>query len=322
MTEQEYIEFLDVFNKWLAGNKNEIPKRVVDKGAEKLLKAYAKEYKRLHDFLVDNLAALFEQDEVRANDTLALLKQYEERMTQLNTQISAEVGDAVMEAYVTGQLFNEVITEALDQVEVGLLALNRINTYKAEQLVADTMEDLLFSTQNTDRHIKKLVRECVAKHIQLNALKGEHSTEIAKVLRNELKRKGLSEKILKEGFVGIIDSAGRKWNLKTYVEMVIRTKMNQAYHEGLSDSMSMRDTDLARISTHNAVDHCINFEGLIISMQGKTEGYLTYAQLKATGLVFHPNCKHTCYPVNKIELLHEDYIKEHEKKLKKIKRKI
>ena len=309
MNEQEFIEFKELFDQWAKHNSKDIPKRVVDTNVNKILKAYAREYKELLNFLIANIDDLLANDTIKALEIEATLRQFEGRINQINGTVSAEVTKGVTQAYLAGVLIDNA----------GMVTFDRVNTYKAEQLIKDTMEDLLYATENTKRGVKKIIRDVVAKQSQLHALKSEHSTEVAKAILSQLSRKTIQERLKKEGFVGIIDKAGRKWNLKTYIDMVIRTKNNQAYHEGLKDSMDIRATDLARISTHKADDACVNFEGLIISMQGQTKGYLTYDELKATGMIFHPNCKHSCYPVNKIELLHDDYIKVHEEQSKKLK---
>lgn len=309
MSEQEFIEFKAVFEEWLKQNKKNIPNRVVDTNVNKILKAYAREYRELLNYLLANIDDLLENDATKALEIEATLRQFEERINQITGTVSTEVTKGITQAYLTGIL--------LDNTD--FISFDKVNTYKAEQLIKDTMEDLLYATENTKRGVKKVIRDIVAKQVQLNALKAEHSEEVAKAILAQLSKKAIQERLKKEGFIGIIDSAGRKWNLKTYIDMVVRTKNNQAYHEGLKDSMDIRATDLARVSTHKADDACVNFEGLIISMRGETKGYLTYDELKATGMIFHPNCKHNCYPVNKIELLHEDYIKIHEAQSKKLK---
>lgn len=177
------------------------------------------------------------------------------------------------------------------------------------------MEDLLFATDNTSVHLKKLVRSVFQKHLTLSGLEKTSQKELIKRIQLDLTKKGLSNMIKKDGFVGIIDKIGRKWELSVYVKMVVKTKMAQAYHEGLKDKAHETGKDLAMISKRGAKDSCRYFEGVIISMTGLTNGFMTYDQCKATGLIFHPNCRHNCYPIRDMNALHEEDVHTHEKQL-------
>jgi hypothetical protein len=96
----------------------------------------------------------------------------------------------------------------------------------------------------------------------------------------------------------IIDNAGRRWSVDNYARVVVKSKLAQAHREGAMDRAVADGYDLARISAHGAKDACKNFEGLLVSITGKTAGYPTVVQLKASGLIFHPNCMHLVQPCN------------------------
>ena len=70
----------------------------------------------------------------------------------------------------------------------------------------------------------------------------------------KLTQQGLSKKLTDEAWVGIINNAGRRWNLSTYAEMVVRTKLQQAHVEGVRVETLERGVDLAVISSHGAKD--------------------------------------------------------------------
>lgn len=108
-----------------------------------------------------------------------------------------------------------------------------------------------------------------------------------------LTKKGLSERVTEDGFVGIIDKVGRKWDLRRYSDMVVRTKLQQAHTEGVRVQGIERGIDTAVISSHNAPDACGKYEGMIISLNGLTPGLLTYEQIWRGNECFHPNCGHS-----------------------------
>ncbi len=85
--------------------------------------------------------------------------------------------------------------------------------------------------------------------------------------------------------------------------MVVRTKMQQAYIEGVKEETKTRGVDLAVVSSHGATDSCGHFEGAIISLRGETPDYPTYDDLLSTNAIFHPNCMHTVNPIRNPGLL-------------------
>ena len=91
-----------------------------------------------------------------------------------------------------------------------------------------------------------------------------------------------------------VDSSGRTWDTKTYIQMNVRTNTMRVYNDCLADNVA-RETggDLMRISTGGDTDcDCAAWEGCIISMSGKTKGFPTYDDARNGGC-FHPNCTHT-----------------------------
>lgn len=100
--------------------------------------------------------------------------------------------------------------------------------------------------------------------------------------------------------------------------MVVNAKMQEAYHEAIRESAITRNRDLAQISDNGATDSCASFENMVISMTGATKGYPTYDQLKATGMIFHPNCRHTCRPLRDFSLLSDEDQELHRQQMSKL----
>ena len=318
MNHEQYEELLNYILKQHKLKKPDIPERILNQSKEHILKAYEREYKRLYTEVLNELTDNFSYgSEPSQKEVMSVIAQIEARLNEINDGVSKEVSNEIQKNYISGHVNHSVVVEQITEMAIlqTYAPYSLINQYKAEQLIADTMDDLLFATQHTSKELKKVIRDVFNKHMTLSGISGANYSEIAKAIKKELTRKGFSEKLMKEGFVGIIDKSGRKWNLKTYVDMVVTTKMQQAYHEGMKDKSMETGKDLARISEKSSKTPCKYFEGMIISMTGQTEGYMTYDQLKATGMIFHPNCRHTCYPVGKIELVHPEDLAFHEKKM-------
>lgn len=112
----------------------------------------------------------------------------------------------------------------------------------------------------------------------------------------EIKGK-IVEKINKGG-VRLIDSAGRNWTADAYAEMLGRTESMQMYNSGVVSQMLHKQQDLAYITSYSGCtcDICQKWEGKIVSLTGKTEGYPTLDDALAEGM-FHPNCLHRLRPI-------------------------
>lgn len=323
LSQKEYEEILEEVLKKFNVKRPTIPSRIMEQSTDKIIKIYGEAYRKLFS---ETLEILYSDFGVLATPSyqsqLGLLKLIEGRLNNLHLTVTDEIRTELSRQYVMAQAFHTIATETVKDLNdfYGHMPYTELNHYKMEQIVQDTMEDLLFVTQHTNKEIKKLVRDTFAKNIQYHGLQNESQKHLKQIIERQLSKQGLSKSLSEKGFVGITDKSGRKWNLKTYVDMAVNTKMTQAYTEGLKDSCLDSGKDLAIIPDKSSKDSCKNFEGMIISMTGQTTGFMTYDQLKATGLIFHPRCRHTVFPTGKLENLPEEDIAYHEKKMAELKK--
>lgn len=92
------------------------------------------------------------------------------------------------------------------------------------------------------------------------------------------------------------DASGRRWDTGAYLQMNVRTNSMRVYNDCLLDDIARTTgSDLVRVSRGgDPMCHgCSPWEGVILSISGKTDGFPTYEQAKEAGC-FHPNCVHTC----------------------------
>lgn len=105
-----------------------------------------------------------------------------------------------------------------------------------------------------------------------------------------------------KGVTGFTDSAGREWNLATYVEMATRTATQRAYNASHRERLTLAGITLFTPSTTGRpCPLCAPWEGMVLSDSGagavEVDGHAvtvaaTIEEATAAGL-FHPNCKHT-----------------------------
>ena len=150
----------------------------------------------------------------------------------------------------------------------------------------------------TDRMARRVIdalRSAVVASFRENAVTGG----TMKGLASEIGRKWQRAARRSETFA-FTDAAGRVWDTKTYLTMNVRTNAMRVYNDLLVEDMAAATkSDLVRVSRGGDpdCDGCAAWEGVILSVSGKTEGLPTYDEAKAAGC-FHPNCVHTLEPVD------------------------
>lgn len=214
--------------------------------------------------------------------------------------------DSIGKKYTTASILREV-SETVSRDSV--LKLRNV-----------TMKDLLSVTRNTEYALKRLIRDTMSKHLTVKAMRNSGREDLAQQLIKELQGQALKKGIRAE-MIAIVDKAGRRWKLDNYVRMVTRTKAQEVVVSGIKDYVVEHDGhgDLARIPFNPLTnDPCLPFQGLIISMTGATHGYRTYDDLRATGHIFHPNCRHTPIPYWSLDDIPEERLKKHKKQEKAV----
>lgn len=294
----------------------EIPEIRHNKDIEHIIKYYKRAYNQVVIELIrlldePNVSDIYRQQEG------SLARQIQLILQQADEQALPETEALIRKAFTEGQaqaIFAlgdaETLTEATKGISFSTLAVQSVDA-----IITDTFEDVLALTNRTDKKIKQTVRKIAGETMRLNAI---HQ------LGYETTRKEIISKLLKEGFTkdikkdfkGVTDSAGRRWKLDSYVSMLVKTKMQQSYTEGIITESIERGTDLGVISSHGASDACHYYEGMVISLTGNTQGYLSYQELRASNQIFHPHCKHTITPLRDISLLPQELQDKHYSKMK------
>lgn len=271
-----------------------------DKNFKEIMRTYETAYteitKQLKQTLNYNKNPLF-----KTVSHYVIDKYVEQRLQQLSRDLKVVVPSGIDTA------FSIAYTEALAQkhIEQGIKNINLEELLKeaptvmkngkvATSLGEVTMQDLLQITRNTEYAVKKLIRETFSKHMTVQTMIQKGRKDLANKIIKDLTGKKL-DNLIEQNITAIVDRAGRRWNVNTYVDMAVKTKYHQAHVEGIKQFVQDYNGygDLARIPVKkDTVDACKAFEGMIISMTGATAGYKTYNELKATGLIFHPRCRH------------------------------
>lgn len=166
------------------------------------------------------------------------------------------------------------------RVKAGFGAIHQ----QAAQVLAENayqrFEDV---AQVIGRQVNDVYRELALENIRGTVVGYDTWKQSARKIREQLAERGVT---------GFTDRAGRKWNMRSYAEMVARTSTMESHLQGTANRLAEQGHDLIRVSNHRgACSLCVPWENRVLSLTGKTPGYPTLAEAKDAGL-FHPNCLH------------------------------
>jgi len=197
---------------------------------------------------------------------------------------SADSASILSTAYTTAQAEAEEVMAAA--------GLAKVFGAKSEKAIAALTRDLEGRLASTDLHILRSAEDIyrqVIGRVTAQGLAGEYTRRTA--------AQAALNMFADRGITGFVDTAGKVWNLPNYTEMACRTAAVNASRAGKIDSMRAVGNDLAIISTSpSACPECADWEGAIISLDGVTPGYQTFAEAEGSGHLFGPNCGHTADP--------------------------
>jgi hypothetical protein len=114
-----------------------------------------------------------------------------------------------------------------------------------------------------------------------------YTNDLLKDFKAELANYAIDEK-----YIVITDKNGkpRKYDIKDYAEMVVRTKIIESAASGVINIALDVGSDLVQVSDHNTdCEICQEFEGKVFSISGNDTDF----PVMDFTLGLHPNCQHS-----------------------------
>lgn len=174
---------------------------------------------------------------------------------------------------------------------------NTNNSNQSKQaIVQDSISNFSIGLDSGYKKLTRLLRATQQLNISENqldksAIEGYQTNKslygVKKKLVNDLSKDALDKK-----FITVIDKNGKPINyqIKTYAEMVARTKIIQSQADAVIQTALSIDSDLVQMSSHNTnCPICAPIEGKIYSISGKDPDF---PALDFT-VPLHPNCEHS-----------------------------
>jgi len=188
---------------------------------------------------------------------------------------------AIPRIYIEGAKFADGQMENMGRkIAVGFGAIHQ----QAAQVLAETAYNRFDEVAITiGRRVDDIYRTLALESIRGSVVGYRTWEQVARKYR---------EQLAEEGVTGFKDRRERKWNMRSYSEMVARTTTMEAHLQGTANRLAEHGHDLVKVSSHTgACEKCIPWQGKVLSLTGKTPGYPTLEEAKSAGL-FHPRCRH------------------------------
>jgi hypothetical protein len=253
--------------------------------------------RQFSDAEIERLVKFYEQAEreilVQINKTLLAGKKDElEYLKQMRLNI-----DVILRQLREGnkewcmQAIANVYSEGMKNADVMLKDIGTTVTagfgaihQQAVQVLAENayqrFEDVV---QVIGRQVNDIYRELALENVRGTVVGYDTWNKTARRFREQLAERGVT---------GFKDRSGRMWRMTTYTEMVARTTCMESHLQGTANRLVEQGHDLVKVSTHRgACELCQPWQGKILSITGKTEGYPTLEEAKSAKL-FHPRCRH------------------------------
>lgn len=174
---------------------------------------------------------------------------------------------------------------------------------------AETMRDLIGTTIRTTQRTlfqNEAMRAITSKGLLTGASGKEVSDDLARMLvgkpdratRARLRALGFSNDLLEDFSViadhKMITVGGRRFNVRSYADLVARTQMREAHTTGTLVRLSQNNVDHVKISRHRQaeLDVCTPFAGKVFYIGPTDEdsgGFRSLRELPNGGPPFHPN---------------------------------
>ena len=200
--------------------------------------------------------------------------------------LAAILDDALPNFYKSAQIGIDKADEqlkALDITEIVNKAINKKTfTEKIDNNINSLNQDLQYISEAIKANSERIIKEIKTKPVANTAK--EHK-KISTQLVSELKEKGITF---------FTDKIGRKIPIEKYIKMRVFTDTVKIQRTTFFVRAIQYGVDLVRIvhlNIHPTCELCAPFENKILSISGKTTGYMTIEEAENYGL-FHPNCDH------------------------------
>lgn len=228
----------------------------------------------------------------------------------LNTAAIKWSEGAVREAYEKGYAVSRIRLEILG-VQKDEDFNRKTHEQAIEYQIDKTMDDLIKANQSIKLNVATfiyLARQTARGLSQFQAFDMRDEQLIDELLGDALRAgetRGYALRLVKQyyaerfGDAQFIKINGRNYNLRSYADLVAKTRLRVVQTEAVKNSCQEYNNDLIQISDHGCdCDICRDYEGNVYSISGS---HPTYPYMDAWP-PYHPRCQHSALPTSEAAL--------------------
>jgi hypothetical protein len=189
----------------------------------------------------------------------------------------------------------ENISEGIEEafLEGKILATEQL-VKKGREMVFDNKENIQRVIQVKTDEAREQINK-IAAGIRANSRRLITEVTEAGLLDKKKISKSTLTNFADYGIALFIDSRGARWSIDRYMEMLTTTSILSSQRQAFFETSVSFGEDLVRV-IHLGItpecDYCKPFTGKVLSITGKTKGYMTVHEASHTGHLFGPNCDH------------------------------
>jgi len=258
-------------------------RREIERKTEILGGIYSRAYKEIIEIVEKDAGTLFRRERAKRmlanlNGVLAQLDAdtrafIEKEIPNLYKSVAAAAKyDLVVDGKVIEQAFSQIHVDAIK------IIADEAKTRFAESMQAVKKSALEKISLAQTTHIREA--------IGAGATLGKARETVARTVL---------EKLEQDGIVGLLDKSGKNWQLDRYARMLTGEVLASTGRQAIANVGTENGFDVYQITRHGAKDACRFHEGELFSMTGATPGMPTFAELRASGEIFHVGCRHSYF---------------------------
>ena len=243
------------------------------------------------------------KEDIKDNKSLA--KELEERLkkefqkviddpSEKKIKHYREVEDLILLAWLKDTFFNmtQGINENIANGKSVAVEQLRKKGFKKIEDNADIYTELA----NAKKQLIKTELEKIVSNIKANSRKNIVEMRDAFILQKKNLTSSFMVTFRKYGVTYFTDKRGAKWSLERYINMSTTTLMASTNRQSFFAKSLEWGNDLFKV-VHLGItpecELCRPFNGKVLSISGRTKGYMTVDEASQSGHLFSYNCDHT-----------------------------
>lgn len=204
-----------------------------------------------------------------------------------------EVEEALLALWIK-DVFSNLAAGINESIQSGKSTAIEQLRKKGYKKVVDN-SDVYTELANAKKQLVKADLEKIVAGIKANSRRNIAEMRDAFILQKKKLISGFMDTFKKYGIAYFQDRAGRRWTLDRYIDMATTTTLASVNRQAFFAKSIEWGNDLVRVYHLGVTPECplcAPFNGKVLSISGKTRGYMTVNEASQSGHLFSYNCDH------------------------------